>query len=287
MTTDWLITTITHAVIAGQTAFSVAPADDCRGAEACEDGKWSSFYGTWVRKETREQGERRYREVIAPALEGAVEQILCQRLDQSKIAGCVPDQIAFDRKTKKILMGPITSAAAMLGLIPESGLREDVQVGRGFAKPCPKGGPDAIPGRCGPSDDGGRGRGPANECGLGQNHPDYAWMVATIPDALRARARAGDKAAREEICQTLVGTDRASVQRSYEATLRHLLRSRQYCSWAMRTSQQGPVDWDFAMYSHYGTGFSCISGNEGKTRLRVEIFRSMLAKMKRAAKLHR
>ena len=281
--TAWLIALVELMVPPGNTAFSVHPAEDCRGADVCEGGKWSTFYQTWVRQETADEGRERYRTVILPALESTIEKLLCMRLDQSRVEGCTVDPDALDRKTKKQAMGPLTAASAMLGVIVnESGLREDVQVGRGFAKACPKGSPEAIAGVCGPSDDGGRGRGPANECGLGQHHPQYAWMVASIPEELRIRARAGDKAARGEVCQTLMGTDRASVERSMEATLRQLLRSKQHCSWALRQSKI-PVAWDYAMFSLYGIN-SCTSSNHGKTEKRVGTFRSLLFQMKRASK---
>jgi hypothetical protein len=159
----------------GGTAFSVAPAAFCHGMESCEGAKWSTFYQTWVRQETVSDSEERYRSVLAPALERAIEGVLCIRLDMSRIEGCLPDPVALDKKTKKLLFGPRTAVAAVLALDTyESGLREDVQVGRGFAKKCPRGGPESIAGVCGPSDDGGMGRGPANECGLGQQHPNSA-----------------------------------------------------------------------------------------------------------------
>jgi hypothetical protein len=284
VTAPWLVGIMLTTVPPGHTAFSVAPVAECAGAtSSCEGAKWSTFYGTWVRQETVEQGETRYRTILEPALERAIEHVLCVRLDYSKVEGCLPEPVALDRKTKKLLFGPRAAAAAVLALDTfESGLREDVQVGRGFARKCPKGGPVSIAGICGMSDDGGQGRGPANECGLGQQHPNSAWMVADVDDALRARARAGEKAAQEEVCQTLIGPDIDSVERSFRATLRGLLRSNAHCAWATRQAKMHSVPWDYSMYSLYGTGDSCYSDNMGKTTKRVTLFRKLAFQMKRA-----
>lgn len=267
----------------GRTAFSVTPVVECAGAPACADAKRSSFYQTWVRQETTAEGKQRYL-TIADGLERAVEHLLCVRFDLSKIEGCLPDPVLLDKKTQKLLFGPRTAAAASLALVTyESGLREDVQVGRGFAKECPKGGPGSIPGRCGPSDDGGKGRGPANECGLGQQHPSSAWMVTDVDDTLRARAKAGDRQAREAVCQTLMGRDVASIERSFRATIRGLARAYAHCGWSLRQEKlDHKVDRWYAAYSLYGTGASCASDNQGKTLKRYNLFRKLLFQMRQA-----
>jgi len=281
MTTGWLVAIMLTTVPPGHTAFSVTPVAECVGAETCEGARWSSFYATWVRQETEMDGERRYREILAPALERAIEQLLCVRLDYSPVAGCLPDPIALNRKNKTLLFGPRAAAAGVLALDTyESGFREDVQVGRGFARACPKGQPRSIAGVCGPSDDGGQGRGPANECGLGQQHPGSAYLVADVDETLRARARAGDLAAREAVCQSLVGADAASVERSFRATLRGLLRTYGHCGWAIRQAKLHPVDPWYAAYSLYGSGTSCVSDNAGKTTKRYNLFRKLFHQMK-------
>jgi hypothetical protein len=267
----------------GVTHFSVTPATDCECLSACEGAKYSAFYDTWVREETFDEGKERYA-TLAEGQEHAIEQILCVRLDGSVIPGCLPDPGALDRKTKKLLFGPVVAVAAMDGVaIPESGLREDVQVGRGFARPCPKGGPRSIAGVCGPSDDGGMGRGPGGEACVAQIHPSIGWMFADGDPAVLVRAKAGDPVAREAIMQSLIGRDSASIERCWRTSLRMLLRGVSHCGWWLRTSKM-KQDWDFSMFSLYGTGTSCVSGNNGKTIYRTELFRKLRARARVLAK---
>lgn len=282
--TPWLLLLLLEFRAPGATHFSVTPAKDCECLSACEGAKYSSFYDTWVRQETFDEGKERY-VTLATAQERAIEQILCVRLDGALIPDCLPDPIALDRKTKHLLFGPQVAVAAMDGAaIAESGLREDVQVGRGFARPCPKKGPRSIPGVCGPSDDGGIGRGPGGEACMGQIHPSIGWMFADGEAAVLARAKAGDAVAREAIMQSLVGRDPASIERCWRASLRMLLHGVSYCGWWLRTSKM-KQDWDYAMYSLYGTGTSCVSGNNGKTIYRTELFRKLRARARILAKV--
>jgi hypothetical protein len=267
----------------GDTYFSVVPVPQCDGAEVCEGAKRSTFYDSWVRQETYEEGKVRY-VTLATAEERAIEQVLCVRLDGTQIDGCRPEPVALDKKSKKLLFGPRVAVAALTGLsIPESGLREDVQVGRGFAKKCPKGGPPAIPGVCGPSDDGGQGRGPGGEACVAQIHPTIGWRFADGDPGVLARAKAGDKTAREAVMQSLVGLDAASIERCWRTSLRMLLHSKAHCDWALAKSKV-QADWDFAMFSMYGTGNSCTSSNHGKTLLRTELFRKFRARLRVLAK---
>jgi len=261
----------------GDTHFSVVPVPECDGAEVCEGARRSTFYRSWVRQETYEQGKQRYR-TLAAEQERAIEQILCVRLDGEKIPDCLPEPVALDKKTKKLLFGPQTAVAAMLGAaIAESGLREDVQTGRGFAKACSKGGPRSIEGVCGPADDGGMGRGPGGEACVMQPHPSIAWRFADGDPALLARARSGDKLAREEVARTLVGLDGASVARCWRAGLRMLLHSYAHCGWSLARGKLREDPW-YAMYSQYGTGSSCTASNNGKTLYRHQLFVKLRAR---------
>jgi hypothetical protein len=281
--TPWLLLLMLEFRAPGVTHFSVTPVKDCEGLSACEGAKHSSFYGTWVRQETYDEGKERY-VTLAAGQERAIEQILCVRLDGTPVLGCLPEPAALDKKTKKLLFGPFVAVAAMDGVaIPESGLREDVQVGRGFARACPKGGPRSITGVCGPSNDGGMGRGPGGEACVAQIHPSVGWMFADGDPAVLARAKAGDGVAREAIMQSLVGRDAASIERCWRTSLRMLLRGVAYCGWWLRTSKMRQ-DWDYAMYSLYGTGTSCVSGNNGKTIYRTELFRKLRVRARALAK---
>lgn len=284
--TPWLLLLLLEFRPPGDTHFSMTPVVECKCASTCEGAKYSSFYDTWVRQETYEEGKARY-VTIAATQERAIEQILCMRLDGAVIPDCLPDPRALDKKTKKLLFGPQVAAAGLNGAaIAESGLREDVQVGRGFARPCPRGGPKSIDGVCGPSDDGGKGRGPGGEACGGQIHPTIGWMFADGDPDVLARAKAGNPEAQEAIMQSLVGHDTESIERCWRTSLRMLLHGVSYCGWWLRQAKM-TIDWDFAMYSLYGTGTSCVSGNNGKTRYRTDLFRKLRARAKVLAKVNR
>jgi hypothetical protein len=275
--TPWLFALMLEMRPPGDTHFSVVPVPECDGVEMCEGAVRSTFYRSWVRQETYEQGKQRYRMLVSEQ-ERAIEAILCVRLDGTQIPDCLPEPIALDKKTKKLLFGPEIAVATMLGAaIPESGLREDVQVGRGFARPCPKGGPRSIEGVCGPSDDGGMGRGPGGEACMMQPHPSIGWRFADGDPALLARARAGDKAAREAVMQSLVGRDAASVGRCWRTGLRMLLHAYAHCGWSLARGKLKEDPW-YAMYSQYGTGTSCTSSNHGKTLYRFNVFLKVRAR---------
>lgn len=282
--TPWLFLLMVEARLPGDTHFSVVPVAECQGAEVCEGAQLSSFYGTWVRQETVEQGKARYR-LLATTQERAIEQVLCVRLDGTPIPDCLPEPVALDRKTKKLLFGPLTAVALELGAaIPESGLREDVQMGRGFARKCPKGGPSSIEGVCGPSDDGGLGRGPGGEACVMQIHPSVGWQFVDGDARVLARAKAGDVAAREELMQSLLGDDPENLTRCWRTGLRMMLHAKSHCDWWQSQSKMAKVEPWFAVYSLYGTGNSCISANQGKTTYRHEFFVKLRARARILAK---
>jgi hypothetical protein len=243
----------------GQTAFSVEPAADCVAQREvpCEGARWSDFYGTWVRKESAATAEKRY-ELAAKTLVSEAQQLLCVAGDGTKIEGCVPYPGAVTKAGKRVWS--VTTLAAMGAAVAllESGYRNDVLTGRGAARK--------------PSSDGGRGRGSGGEGCYVQIHPSSAWRFADIDEDLRARAKAGDKAAREAVVQTLLGADEESLRRCWRTGLRMLIHARRVCSWkAPKTA------YDFAAVSLFGTGNSCVSPNNGKTMLRVRLFRAMVA----------
>ena len=282
--TPWLFLLMVEARLPGDTHFSVVPVAECQGAESCEGAERSAFYGTWVRQETVDQGKERYR-LLAATQERAIEQVLCVRLDGTRIEGCLPEPVALDRKTKRLLFGPETAVALQLGAaIPESGLREDVQMGRGFARKCPKGGPSSIEGVCGPSDDGGMGRGPGGEACVMQILPSSVALFADGDARLIARAKAGNAVAREELLQTLLGDDPENLTRCWRTGLRMLLHAKSYCDWWQSRAKIAKVDPYFAAYSIYGTGTSCISANQGKTTYRYELFVKLRARARALAR---
>jgi hypothetical protein len=250
----------------GYSRFSVAVAEDCAAQPevACEGGIWSTFYGTWVRKETREQGQERYK-VIAASLVHTAERLLCRTEDGHKIKDCKPAPGAVVNKVPWDVLTLSVGGLAVATI--ESGFREDVQVGRGWSKKA--------------SDDGGMGRGGGQEGCFVQAHPVAAWEYVDDADPeLVARAKVGDGAAREQIVRSLLGSDEAALGRCWTVGLKMLMHARAHCAW---DSPETP--WDWSTVALFGTGNSCTSPNQGKTAVRTELFRRLLneARAKRRA----
>lgn len=265
----------------GQTALSVESADYCMRAfppaNCAEKTVWSDFYGTWVHKERRETAEKRI-SLASRALIEEAQQLLCVAGDGSKLEGCTPYPGVMKGKRRRWTvdtLGGLGSAIAQY----ESGYREDVMVGRGWAKKA--------------SDDGGMGRGPGWEGCLMQIHPNVAWQFADAEPLVRLRASRGDKAAREEIVQSLLGSDEESLRRCWRTGLRMLIRARAHCDWWLWDLNQhskidldNPVyDWDYMTVSMYGTGNSCSASNGGKTDLRVRFFRTVIGEINQSKKM--
>lgn len=215
----WLLSAALAMAPPGNTAFSVTPVASCAGSSVCAGAKRSSFYGTWVKQETAAEGRARY------------ELITRELAAESEAQAVKP-------------WTPRSLGAMALGIaIIESGLREDVQVGRGWAKLA--------------SDDGGMGRGPGKEAGFPQLHPSIASRFLDPGKKL----------------EDVLGLNPEAVRLAWRAQLRMLVHARQYC-WAVAPK----TDWAFATVSLYGTGTSCESINSGKTRRRVDAFRSILSR---------
>lgn len=248
----------------GQTAFSVEVASDCVKKETCDDARWSDFYSAWVRKESAEQGAKRYR-VIAEALVDSARELLCRGSDDAALPDCVVAKGVLDPQTKRARwdVTSLSVAAAAVAML-ESGYREDVQVGRGSARK--------------PSKDGGRGRGPGGEGCLIQAHPLSAWRFSDADAELKKKAEKGDRSARQAIVESLLGADRDSLKRCWRTGMRMLIHSRAYCAWAAPET-----DWDWATYAMYGTGTSCTSPNDGKTAMRTRLFRTILTEARERA----
>lgn len=106
-----------------------------------------------------------------------------------------------------------------------------------------------------PSDDGGQGRGPGGERCFMQIHP-------TVRDDDR-----------------LLGTGRDALERCFAQAISMLIHARRYCEW-----KAPKVDPLWATVSMYGTGSSCNSVNHGKTALRVNLARKMIAQLRGTVK---
>lgn len=105
-----------------------------------------------------------------------------------------------------------------------------------------------------PSDDGGEGRGPGGERCLMQIHP-------TVLDD-----------------DALLGLDALGLSRCFRQAMAMLIHARRYCSW-----KAPKVERTWAVVSLYGTGSSCDSANNGKTRLRVDLARKIYARLRAEA----
>lgn len=191
------------AVPVGRSAWSVepVPVTECAPeATACPGAKRSSFYGGWVRKESAEAGRARYAKLAAA--------------------------LAAEAKS------PEEAALAVGVAVNESGLREDVMMGRGRSGK--------------PSDDGGQGRGPGNE----------ACVMQILPSM--AKAFGGP--------QALLGDSDEALRRCFRAGLEQLRWARSMCPLRLRGPHISPL---WATVARYGTGHSCTSPNQGKTARRV------------------
>lgn len=238
---------VAETVFPGRTGFSVEVATDCApSAETCEGAKRSSFYGAWVRQESAATAAKRHA-LAMEVLDETAREVLC--LDAEGNRTCKPSKAQLRWKLDEL------DAYGAAVAIQESGLREDVMVGRGFARKCPKGGPASIPGKCGPSDDGGMGRGPGGERCFMQIHP------SVLND------------------DRLLGADREALRACFKQGLTMLVHARNYCAW------EAPLlPWDYATVSLYGTGYSCRQSNLGKTEKRVELGRRLLRQMRAKAR---
>jgi hypothetical protein len=182
----------------------------------CAPPRFSKQRGGWARVESVEAAVRRYAHV-AVALARAAEQLGdCKTLDR---VACPEHR--WPGSTRELALSGLAVA------LHESGLREDVQYGRGPL-----------------------GRGPDGEVCLVQVSVDEVPKYATwIDDAERERLTA-DRQAREDLARTLLGGARAPLERCFDVGLRMLIRARAACSAA-------PVAWDHGMFAMYGSGHTC------------------------------
>lgn len=235
----------------GNSAFSVEP---------CENGRYSSFYQTTVCKESRETAIARYDRKVAASIKVASE-LLCLDVDNRRIRDCKP--YINKKNAPRWTIGRLVVLAHAVSAL-ESGYREDVDNGRGYARPC-KG---TKTSECGPDDVGGRGRGPAREtCGM-QIHPDSVGRFG------------------EYSSEDLLGTSSEAYERCFSVGMKMLLHARAYCDWHLRTQVPKDVlrfdgDWLYHTVSLYGSGNTCFASGAS---LRVAMFEKMYASVRRNLK---
>jgi hypothetical protein len=213
-----------------------------------------------------EDGASRYIGIVEAMVDAAYAE-LCQDEFGRKIDDCVPNPEA--RTADKALGWNVKRAVASEAgvAIPESGLREDVEQGRGRAKH--------------PDDVGGEGRGPAGEVCLMQIHPAVVWRFIPGLTEEERGAAAATKDMRETLARTLLGIDHDALVRCFRTGLRMLIRAKAHCDWQysmwiQNAKQVGvfeiPVhDSWWPMFSMYATGSSCSSFNGLKTTVRRSV----------------
>lgn len=240
----------------GNTKFSITPVQ-CH-AEDCEGLKHSTFYDAYYHQETKDEGAIRYAVIVESMFEAARQELCLEQLSGevgskwSKIEGCTPNP-----KGKGWLVGELVTEA--IGVtIPESGFREDVEVGRGHAHRKNDTNVD---------DAGGEGRGPNGE----------SCLMQIIPSSIGQFAPDGDRSP-----ASLLGADPEHLVRCFRTGMRMLIHARNHCDWWVAQQKQlnpnapfaaKPTAYDryYGMYSMYGTGDSCLSPNRGKTAVRARI----------------
>lgn len=251
----------------GQTVYSLERMPDCgtdpsvpacelrpvcsTASVVCAPPRWAPTLGSWVRYESPEAAKARYGDAVDAVLEVGAELLCVGAVWEGE--DCVPIRWGWDKVAKRNT-GTLRSLALLsfaVG-IPESGLREDVQTGRGRSRRDHRG-----------MVDGGEGRGPGNEAGYWQAHPTIAWRFMGLesrPD-------------REGLyLASLVGEGVEPVKRAARVALLMLAHSRDYCRLAPPSPIERQYAWAWAAISYYGTGSSCDSYNEGKTEYRYRLF---------------
>jgi hypothetical protein len=236
--TSTLLSVLLLQTSPGNTQFSVEVAQDCAEADSCPDARWSSFYGAWVRKESKASAEVRFGEIVGAVVDAA-DDLLCLDDQERPRPDCTPYPGVVGKRGLRWTRTELTTMTTAVAVI-ESGLREDVQVGRGSARK--------------PSDDGGRGRGPGREACLLQIHPTIYQRFTDVP------------------LNGLLGRNPQALRECFRTGMRMLITARAYCA-----SQAPRVPWDWATTAMYTSGASCVSANSGKTGARTHLYRRMMA----------
>jgi hypothetical protein len=222
-----LLLTLSTVAPPGYSKYSVSPIQ-CN-ADECEQYKWSSFYNSYTEKETRENGLIRYSVIVGSIID--TSQIkLCLDDNLNTISDCKRSD-AY-KSIKFVDLVSLTSAA----MIAESGMREDIEMGRGTAMK--------------QSDDGGRGLGADGEVCLLQILPAVLAKKNIEP-------------------ASLLGDSQESLGLCFSTGMDMLVRSKGFCSNVKSDLER---DWVFETFSLYGTGNTCFSANNGKTPYRRSLF---------------
>jgi hypothetical protein len=138
-------------------------------------------------------------------------------------------------------------------MIAESGFRKDVEDGNGRSGK--------------PSDDGGQGRGPGGEVCLLQIHPSVLAKHQIDP-------------------VSFLGEDNLDTCISFGMEM--FSHARNVCAYRAIKTPEIKHNWIFETYSVYGTGYTCMSSNKGKTDYRTSLYHKISsdfgARIKKAQK---
>lgn len=236
-----LLQTVLIVAPPGHTSFSVVPVE-C--GDSCSGYKWSTFYDSYVRKESSEEGKARY-EVITGSITKTAQKKLC--LDDS--LNTIPDCTRSPGFKGWRFVDLVSVVGA--SMIAESGIREDVEVGRGRSGHTKPNDPLA-------DDVGGQGKGPGGEVCLVQIHPLVLSKFKIDPS-------------------TFLGTSEEALENCFGFGMDMFVRARNMCAWQAHKTPEIEHDWVFEMYSAYGTGSTCASANNGKTTYRRELYSKISA----------
>jgi hypothetical protein len=231
---ELLLQTLLVVAPPGHSKFSIVPFD-CQNN--CSDYKWSTFYNSYVRTETLEDGKLRYSKITEAIVKNAKKE-LCLDDSLNKITDCQRTK-AFKSWTFVELTSIISAA-----MIAESGIREDVMVGRGYSGYTNPKNPLT-------DDAGGQGIGPGKEVCLVQIHPKVLARFNIDP-------------------QTFLGE--SGLENCFSFGMDMLGRSRNMCSYQASKTPELEHDWVFETFSMYGTGYSCASANSGRTAYRKSLY---------------
>ena len=232
-----LLQTILKVAPPGHTKFSVTPIE-CNGEE-CSNYKWSTFYNSYVEKESKEDGKTRYA-VITEKVVTLAKNKLCLDDDLKTVPDC--KRSPMFKGFKFVELVSIESAA----MIAESGIREDVEVGRGHSGHTKQTDPLT-------DDAGGQGIGPGGEVCLVQVHPTVLAKFNIDP-------------------KTLLGVNSEALENCFGFGMDMFARARNMCAYQASKTPELEHDWVFETFSAYGTGSTCASANNGKTAYRKSLY---------------
>lgn len=231
----------------------IAPVCNDRKSMLCRAPWWAESKKAWVRFESKEAAIRRYEMIVDVMVKEARRALFCEgflNVASGDGAECVP--LSWGTGDGEHRLATLLGIGAGV-MIPESYVREDVQVGRGRSRLDHSGNIDY-----------GEGRGPGNEAGFWQPHPTSAWAFMGY---------AGQP--KQDYLAVLVGDGREPVERAVALFYRMIAHTRSVCSGKASVWTKSYV-WAWTAISMYGTGRQCDAWNGSKTAARHRLFEKFM-----------